>query len=168
MSFLPTADYKIPTNSNYLKLKEGKNIFRIMSSAIVGYEYWNTNNKPIRSREMFEETPTDIQVSKEGTSRISHFWAFVVYNYDEKKLQILELTQKGIMETIKEYVDNPAWGSPTEYDFIISRKGAGFDTEYSVTVNPKSPAPDISEDSVKKINLEALYTGADPFTTSAK
>ena len=164
MTFLPEK-YKIPSTSNYMKLTEGKNQFRVLSSAVVGFEYWNTANKPVRSRDMFEEMPSDIKVSKEGTTRINHFWAFIVWNYEQQRVQILELTQKGIMDTIKEYVENPAWGSPMDYDFIITRKGAGFDTEYSVTVNPKSPAPQVNMEVVGKINLDALFDGSDPFSS---
>ena len=64
MSFLPD-EYKAPI-SNYLKFIEGENTFRILGNAIVGYEYWNTKNKPVRSKEPFEDVPADIQMDKEG------------------------------------------------------------------------------------------------------
>lgn len=160
MTFLP-KDYKAPNTSNYMKLVEGRNQFRVLGSAVVGFEYWNVDKKPVRSKEMWEELPVDIQVDKDGKYKITHFWAFPVWNYDAQRIQILELTQKSIMDVMKEYVENPAWGSPLEYDFIISRKGSGFDTEYSVTVNPKSPAPEAK--GVEKIKLESLFSGNDPF-----
>lgn len=158
-NFLP-KDYKIPTTSNYMKFLEGDNTFRVMSSAIIGYEYFNTENKPVRSREPFDETP---DIKKDGS--VKHFWAFIVWNYEAKRIQILELTQKGIMGTMQEYVKNEKWGAPTEYDFIVNRKGSGLETEYKVTVNPQSDTPEEATATLEKmtINLEALYTGADPF-----
>lgn len=165
MSFFPSEDYKIPSNSNFMKFVDGKNKFRVLSSAIVGYEYWNTENKPIRSRTPFDEMPDDIKVEKDGKTRINHFWAFVVWNYEEKRVQVLEVTQKTVMGAIKAYVDNEAWGDPQGYDFVVTRSGSGFDTEYQIIANPHSP---VSEEiqkvhDAKIIHLEALYEGKDPF-----
>ena len=58
MSFLP-EDYKAPDSSNYLKFKDGENTIRVLSSAIIGYEYWTENNKPVRSREPFQGIPEE-------------------------------------------------------------------------------------------------------------
>lgn len=165
MSFFPSEDYKIPSNSNYMKFVDGKNKFRVLSSAIVGYEYWNTDNKPIRSRTPFDEIPEDIKRDKEGNARINHFWAFVVWNYEEKRVQILELTQKTVMGAIKAYVDNEAWGDPMGYDIVVTRSGSGFDTEYTVIANPHTPTPEEAQRAyaAKIINLDMLYEGKDPF-----
>jgi hypothetical protein len=55
--FLPT-NYEVPvSDGNYMKLKIGENRFRVLSSAIVGYEYWTKDNKPVRSRTLWEEVP---------------------------------------------------------------------------------------------------------------
>ncbi len=160
-TFLPTG-YKIPVTSNYLKLTEGEHTFRVLSSAIVGYVYFNNENKPIRSREAFEEMPADIKAG----GRINPFWAFLIYNYDAKRIQILELTQKSLMMPIEALAKNPKWGSPKTYDLTITRKGTGMqDTEYAVMPNPHSPVdPAVAEQLAKaKIDLELLYVGADPF-----
>ncbi|WP_395019784.1 hypothetical protein [Dongia sp.] len=159
--FLPN-DYKIPTSSNYLKLTEGEHTFRVLSSAITGYEYFNVDNKPVRSKEQFEDVPTDM---KKG-GRINPFWAFVVWNYDEGRIQILELTQKSIMFPIKALTENAKWGNPKNYDITITRKGTGLqDTEYSVMPNPHTElAPEIADAYANKvIVLENLYRGEDPF-----
>ncbi len=159
--FIP-ADYKIPTTSNYLKLTEGEHTFRALSSAIVGFEYFNTDNKPVRSETPFEEMPTDI---KKG-GRINPFWAFVVWNYDEKRLQILEITQKTIMTPLKALIDNPKWGSPKNYDISITRKGTGMqDTEYAVMPNPAEPVAQEIKDAFAKsnIDLNVLFVNGDPF-----
>jgi len=161
-TFFPSADYKIPTSSNYMKVTEGEHTFRILSSAIVGYVYFNNENKPIRSRVPFEETPADIK--KDG--RINHFWSFVIYNYDAKRLQIFEVTQKTIQTPLKALIDNPKWGSPMSYDLTITRKGSGMqDTEYAVMPNPHTEVEPAILEAFEKanINLNALYDGEDPF-----
>ena len=159
-NFLP-EDYKIPTSSKYMKFNEGENTFRVMSSAIVGWEYFNTDNKPVRQREAFDGTPEDI---KNGGA-VKPFWAFVVWNCEEKKIQILEITQKGIMGAIQGFVKNAKWGAPQKYDIVVTRKGSGLDTEYSVMPVPHSEVPEEATKSFEKtpVNLEALYTGDDPF-----
>lgn len=161
--FFPSSDYRIPETSNYMKLTEGEHTFRALSSAIVGYEYFTNDNKPIRSKEPFDETPNDI---KKG-GRVNHFWAFVVWNYEAKRLQILEITQKTIQSAIQALVKNPKWGNPKAYDITITRKGTGqMDTEYSVMPNPHSEiAPEVTEKYKNaKVDLNALFEGLDPFS----
>lgn len=165
-NFLPN-NYKLPDTKGYLKLKDGENTFRVLSSAIIGYEYWNTDNKPVRFKEAPRVIPSDIGLDKDGNpKKVKHFWAFVVWNYDSESIQILEITQSTIQGQIKAIVDNKKWGSPKDYDITITRTGEGFDTEYSVMPNPHSDlSPEVKEFyEVKNINLDALYEGKNPFT----
>lgn len=164
--FFPDEDYEIPESSNYMTLKEGDNTFRVLSNAIVGWEYWNLKDEVIRSKEEFSPTPTDIKPNKDGKpGKVLHFWAFVVYNYDAKKVQILEVKQKGLMKYVQGLIKNPAWGSPKAYDIVVSKTGAGFATEYTFVANPHSALdPEIiASYSAMKINLDALFEGKDPF-----
>jgi len=166
-NFLP-VEYKIPTKSNYMKLKEGENTFRVLSSAIIGYEYWNIENKPVRLKEMPKNTPRDLRSDENGNqSKIKHFWAFVVYNEKENSIQILELTQTGIQNAIKSLVDNVKWGNPKNYDITIVKKGEKLSTEYSVMPSPHSKLDDsiVEEYNSLNINLNALYDGGDPFNS---
>lgn len=162
MNFLPES-YQIPASpSNYMRFTEGINRIRILSSAIVGYEYFNTSNKPVRSKEAFEETPSDIK--KDG--KVKPFWAFAVYNYQTKTIQILELTQKSIMNAVKSLVENPKWGTPMNYDIAITKTGEGLETEYSTQGEPPISEPSVEINLAykqKKINLNALFDGLDPF-----
>lgn len=159
--FFPDSDYKIPVTSNYLKLVEGENTFRVMSSAIIGYEYFTTENKPIRSRDIPEEV---VNIKKGG--KISHFWAFVIWNYKAERIQIMEVTQKTIQNQMKALIDNAKWGNPKKYDITISRKGTTMnDTEYTVLPNPHSDITDQMEQAYgkAKVDLDALFEGVDPF-----
>ena len=51
--FLP-ADYVEPKTSRYMRFEMGRNMFRVLSPAIVGREYWKTSDegsrKPVRVR----------------------------------------------------------------------------------------------------------------------
>lgn len=160
-NFFPDSDYKMPETSNYMKFNEGDNTFRVLSSAVIGFEYFRADNKPVRMKTSPDVIPSDI---KEGGA-IKHFWAFIVYNYEAKRIQILELTQKGIMKTMQSYIKNPKWGNPRDYDFIVTRTGSGMDTEYAITVNPKAPIEQSITDrfTKMKVDLEALFTNDDPF-----
>lgn len=162
--FLP-AGYQAPaTVSGYMKLQEGDNLFRVMSSAITGFEYWTNEDKPVRSKTPFTETP-DIKFVDGKPQRVKHFWAFVVYNYASKNIEILQITQSSIMSAIQNLVADPDWGSPKDYDLKINRTGKGLETEYSVNPKPKKPVEhDIQVAFAdKKINLEKLYSGENPF-----
>lgn len=159
-------NYKMPTTGNYMRLGEGNNKFRILSSAITGWIYFTTENKPIRSATPFDETPG---IKHDG--KINHFWSFVVYNVEADKVQVLEISQKSIQEQMKSYLDDKEWGVPNAgepfgYDFNIVRKGTGkMDTEYKVITSPHKPIASEIVDRYKKmdINLSALYEGKDPF-----
>lgn len=160
--FLP-KNYEVPVSpSNYMKFLEGDNRFRILGSALIGWEYFNKDNKPVRSAEPFESEPSDMK--KEG--KVKAFWAFPVWNYQTKSIQILELTQKGIMNAVKGYVDNEKWGVPFLYDFNVKRTGEGLDTEYQTQAEP--PIGEVSDEiknafMERPINLEVLFTNGDPF-----
>ena len=163
-TFLPEG-YQAPVSaSGYMKLQDGDNQFRVLSSAITGYEYWTNDNKPVRSPYPFENTP-NIKTVDGKISRVKHFWAFVVWNYATKAVEILEITQSSIQNAISNLVADADWGDPMAYDIKISRSGAGLETEYAVS--PK-PAKKIDTEIVaafgdKKITLEKLYKSENPF-----
>jgi hypothetical protein len=161
--FLPD-DYKAPV-SNYTKLEVGENTIRVLSSAIVGYVYWTNDEKSVRMRKEPLATPADIRVKDGKKDRVKHFWAFVVWNVEARKLQILELTQASIQGAIKAYVQNKKWGDPKGYDITISREGSGLDTEYTVMANPHTPVdPEAVEAfAAANINLDVLFDNSDPF-----
>ena len=159
MGFLP-ENYKEPVTSNYMRFDKGDNRFRVLGSATIGWEWWedteNGGRKPFRVR-MDGKVPS-------GTDT-KHFWAFPVWNYQDEKVQILEITQKGIHKSIKALAQNAKWGDPKEYDIVVTRTGDGMETEYNTVPDPKEQIdPKITELYEKmNINVEALYDGGDPF-----
>lgn len=164
--FLP-EDYKEPvTDKPYLNLKDYTQVtFRILGPAITGWEYWNTDNKPVRSRSEFTEMPQDIKTEPGKPPKISFFWIMPVWNYDTEKVQVMEITQKTIRSAILELIDNKKWGDVKGYDLTINKKGKGLETEYSVIPSPHSDLPKEAVEAFKEssINLEAMYEGGNPF-----
>ena len=128
-----------------------------------GWVYWNTAGKPVRLRERPSGRPVDIRTENDGKENVKHFWAFAVWNYADKMVQVLEVTQKQIQNGIKDLVDDEAWGDPKQYDIAVTRNGSGFDTEYLTKGIPPKPLGDgIAEEYAKNpVNLPALYDGGD-------
>ena len=167
--------YKTPEiHSNYMEFEEGQNAFRILSSAIVGYEWWvdaeEGSRKPIRVRTA-DEVPTDVKNATDKQSKAKHFWAFTVFNYKTKSIQILELKQQTIMRAIEAFVNNAKWGDPKKYDIIIEKVKTGakdWDVEYNVIPEPPILLDAGIVELLKHIpvNLAALYKGDDPFAES--
>ena len=152
-----------------MKLKDGDNNIRVLSKAIIGWMYWNVDGKPVRLREEPQHLPADIRMGKDGKSeRVKHFWAFVVFNIDRKSVEILEITQSSIQESMLALINHPKWGSPEKYDITINRTGTSLDTSYNVMPSPASELPEEakSEMSNPTINLDALYDGGNPFAKS--
>lgn len=160
--------YQMPETSNYFMkgLPEGEHPFRVMSSAIAGFEYFSTENKPFRSKKPFEETPN----IKYGEYP-KHFLAFVVWNYNAKKLQIMSITQKTIMQPLIKYANNEKWGNPADYDLILTKEGSGkMDTKYSLMSSPKEPISEEIQSAYEKagIDMNKLFTGENPFSNDGK
>jgi stage V sporulation protein SpoVS len=162
--FLPDT-YEVPQKSgNYMKLRDGENRFRILTSPILGYEWWEQdgdNRKPVRVR-MDEKI-----VMTAESEKAKHFWAMAVYNYNEEAIQILEITQATIQKAIKALAKDKDWGTPLGYDLVVTRSGKELNTEYTVQPKPAKELDKTVADKFKATNirLEALYEGEDPFAS---
>lgn len=174
MSFLPD-NYEPPKDkSNYMKFDEGENKFRVLSHAIVGWEYWIQDGKarkPIRVK-TWDELPPEQQspASQETTDAPKFFWAFVVLNRQTNDIQILEIGQRGIQKQIEKFVKNKAWGDPKKYDIIVNKERTGSDAKnvkYFVLTEPPTELETGVMDVYRamNINLNALYEGKNPFQT---
>lgn len=167
--FLP-KDYKRPEGSagNYTKLIDGANKLRILSAPVFGHLYWTTDNKPVRSKTPFDGIPSDARLD-EGKFKPKFFWALAVYNYAAKAVQVWEITQASIQGPLEDLAMNSDWGDPREYDITVTKTGEKLDTEYGVMPSPAKAVPEEAHKAYREahINLEALFSGADPFNHSA-
>lgn len=157
MSFLPNGYEKPATNSNYYKFEPGDNKVRILGSAITGWKDWDEKT-PIRVHDKPER-------SIDPKKPVKHFWAFPVWSYRDKAVKILEIVQSTIQEAIYNLCRSEVWGDPKNYDLNVCKAGEGLETEYSIMPVPPRPVhPEIARIySETPINLNALFTNADPF-----
>ena len=164
MSFYPQG-YKLPQASNhYMKLNDGENKFRMLSKPIVGWEDWD-QKKPIRFK-MDKKPESSIDPKKP----VKHFWAMIVWNYQEEQIQILQLSQATVRSQIDGLINDKDWGSPFDYDLKIIKSGEKTDTEYKVNPLPHKPVSNQIKQAFydKPCNLEALFINADPFSKEWK
>src|SRR3990167_2890015 len=170
--FLP-EEYEVSGGSgkNYMKFEEGENRLRILASPIVGWEWWvdsagNPRQKGERPKQGDKpvRVPRDGEVPTDAGDTVKEFWALVVWNYKAEKVQVLELTQKGVMRTIHQLSRDKEWGSPLNYDLNVVRVGEGLDTTYEVI---PAPPKAFDKEAAKQyesltVKLEALYENGDP------
>lgn len=158
---------------NYLKFEQGANKFRILSEPIMGWEYWTApvgkeKGKPVRSKERPNVIPLDADLKNGWNPK--YFWAFVVWNLDAKKIQILEITQTTILSPLQQLIQNEDWGDPRNYSITINRKGEGLESEYNVVPSPSKPTPAeiVKQFNDTSIRLELMFEGKDPFDATAQ
>jgi hypothetical protein len=172
--FLPKGYQTPESERRYMEFAEGHNTFRILSPAIVGYEWWTETDeatrRPVRVRTA-GEVPDEVRTATDKQDRPKHFWAFTVYNYGAQAIQVLEIKQQTIMRAIESLVKNPKWGSPMDYDLTVEKVKTGsrdVDVEYHVFPEPKSELDaGIAELAGNvPVRLEALYDGGDPFAVA--
>lgn len=159
--FLPTG-YEVPkSEASYMKLAPGDNKFRALSKPIVGWCDWK-DKKPFRFP--MDKKPAQPFDPKQD---IKHFWAMVVWDYNAKKIAILEIDKKGIQNAMQALALNPDWGSPTNYDITINKSGSGMETKYATTPTPPKPVHEKIAQlyASTPVNLNALFEGKDPFDT---
>lgn len=172
--FDKNSEYKVPkAEGNYLKFEEGDTEFIPLASPILGYEYWNTAGKPVRSAEAFDEMPEDIRIDQKTgePEKIKHFWAFPVYDMTPTamvKVKVLEITQKNVMKGLRNLATNAKWGNPVlKYSITVTRDDSSTPTTYTVMPNPTKITEDITNAweraQANGFDITRLYTGGDPF-----
>jgi len=161
MNFLTEDTQELKTEKKYFKFAEGENRVRILSAPIAGWEDW-IDNKPVRYRA--KEKPSKAHDSEK---KVRAFWSVIIWNYSEKKVQIMHITQASIRKSIEALCIDEDWGSPFHYDLKIIKSGEGIDTEYRVNPGQKKPVDELIKHSFKEtpIALEALFDNADPFSS---
>jgi hypothetical protein len=151
-------------SSQFAKLQDGKNRFRFLSEVVLGWEMWK-GNKPYRQEgSECKFKPDDADLNKNGKPALNYFWAMVVWNYNDKKIQVLELTQKTIMSPLYDLEQNPDWGDLRNYDIEINKKKEGDKTTYNVLgIPPKALSEEITKLYAESdVNLKKLFEGKYP------
>lgn len=166
-------DFEVKSSAGkYMKLKIGDNRFRILGEAITGNEYWVTTpdgkKSPVRKRKGDPITVGELEES--GSDTLKQFVMFPVFNYQDNKVQILEITQKSVMKQLAGYEKDADWGDLKKYDVVVTRTGTDFNnTEYTVIAKPKKDITvEIGEEWINLLksgfNLDEIYSNGDPFS----
>ena len=164
MSTIPKGTEIPKGSSQFAKLQDGKNRYRILSEIVVGWELWKNKEPKRHEGQVCKFKPEDADLNQSGKPNINYFWAMVVWNYDTKALQVLEITQKTIMSPLYDLEQNPDWGDLRNYDVEINKKKEGDKTSYNVLgIPPKPVAPEIVDAYSKTdIDLKKLFDGKYP------
>ena len=155
-------DYSLPKSSwnwAYTKLKNGDTKLRILTKPTIWWEYFDENNKPHRQIEPFKETPNIQEWRKQ-----KQFRATCVWNYDENRLEIWEITQAKIKEALFNLNADPDFWDLKWYDIKINKTGEKLDTVYQVKPLSKAefkPSDMGDYKNVKEITLRAMSINVD-------
>lgn len=148
-------------NDKYMNFPKGESRFRILSDNIVGWEDWK-DNKPVRYRITdHPKAPKPV----DSTKPVKPFMSMIVWNYNDEKIQILQIKQMSVIKELQSFIIDPDWGQPYFYDLKVTKSGDGMQTKYSVKpVAHKDTAKEIIQAFKETpIWLEALFEGNDPF-----
>jgi hypothetical protein len=128
---------------NLTKLQEDKEYkVRFIGEGITGFEAWTNQNKPVRFEVLPDELPADIRVDEAtGNQTAKFFMTGIVWDYESEMFRVFSITQKTVLEQLHKYMKDEDYGDPNGYDIVISKKGSGKDTKYSLLAKPPKPAP---------------------------
>lgn len=164
--FIIPAEYREPSASdNYVTYKQGDNRFRILSNMVMGWEEWKTVDGSRKvTRYHHNQKPKPVK-DQDDDEKPKLFWAFVVWNYEEAKVQILNIKQSSIRKALQKISQDAEWGNAMKYDLKITKSGESKKSVYAVTPCPQSPLNKVIAAAKKStaVNLEALFTNGDPF-----
>lgn len=151
-----------------MKLEQGKNKFRVLSKPITGWldrDQTGDKKKPVRTTKK-----EDALNPGDEFNQPKHFWAMKVWNYKSEAVELLEITQWSVQNSIMNYINTPEYGSPLGYDLEITKAWEKKMTTYSVVaMPPKELSKDIVVLSDKlPVNLEALFDNKNPFEVEAE
>lgn len=168
---------------NPSKIADGGTIrFALLSAEpLEFYECWGQapdgSNKPFR----FDYEPTDEDIKAElgdyvarekiGGSGIDIKFAIAVpvYSYEAGAIQVLSITQKGIIRELDAISQNEDYANLLEWDFTLGKKGVGINTEYKLLPGPRKKGSQgeideaWSDAKASGFDISRLINGGNPF-----
>ena len=170
------------------KLQDGGSIrFALLSDEpLEFYESWGTDaagkSKPFR----FDYEPTYEDVLAEtgeftpregrggpGTSDVKFCIAAPIFSYEAGSVQVLSVSQKSILRELDALSQDDDYANLCEWDFTLSKKGSGLNTEYKLRPAPRKKGSDAiisaawEEAKSGGFDLSRLLTGGNPFKEDA-
>ena len=133
-----------------------------------GEEVDGSGVKPFRFLE--DPSPSDIDAemgdnyqrrpNRDGTGHepVKAAMAFFVYNYETSSVQVLQISQKGIIRELDQLTQMEDYADLENWDFVLGKEGSGITTEYSLRIVPLKKS---SKAELKKAWDDAVDSGAD-------
>ena len=166
------------------KLQDGGSIrFALLSDEpLEFFESWGTDAagkaKPFR----FDYEPTYEDVLAEmgdytpregrggpGTADVKFCIALPIFSYEAGAVQVLSVPQKSILRELDALSQEEDYANLIEWDFTLSKKGSGLNTEYKLRPAPRKKGSDATisaaweEAKAGGFDLSRLLTGGNPF-----
>lgn len=159
MTRLPEGYERPVSGQKYARLEKWDNRFRVLSNPIIGWVYFNHDGKPVRTKDPSTIDLSDVGEGKYWKQDPAHFWTFIVWDYRNECINILEITKKTVLASFEKTLLDPDFVDPKEYDIVINKDGEGTDTKYTFRAGRHSPIPtEIAEEyATRTIDLEALF-----------
>ncbi|UOL49086.1 DNA binding protein [Leptolyngbya phage Lbo240-yong1] len=143
----------------------------LLGQAVVGYEYWTTEGKPVRLTEKPHGKPADMREKSEAgfAERVKQFVCFPAFEYgadggDDGRVGILQVNQTSIISEMYDILTTGDF-DPLNIFFKIERK-SGKRVSYSVNAisfNQKftKPSADIYQQGTDLKVAEVLFQNQD-------
>ena len=128
--------------AEYLKLKSSPSgemvSFVILSTPVLGWEYWDTSGKVHRSLTEWQSTPSDCATNEEGKVRHPYpVIAFNVLDLEDMKCKVASFGQVTILRALK--AQGAAWGAALldrTMCINITGKSTGRKVDYTLVAGP--------------------------------
>ena len=123
--------------SDFMRLKEGENVVRVMSNPIRTYVHWITAQDG-SSKKILSPTGNQPLVKRleEAGFRIQPSYLIKVLDRSDNEFRVLEVGSQ-IFKGLQTLINNPKWGKATAYDISVNKGPKGTQPLYTVTPNPK-------------------------------
>lgn len=161
--FLP-EDYSEPSNSEYTKLDSGTTQIRFLWNPIQWWNLWEDYTKDDWS-EWRRVTRWRKEQDKPIPTWSKTVWTCLVWNYNDSRMQVWDITQKSIRDQIVWLYRKKARWDLKEYDIEVTKEWEKMQTSYTVTPCPKSSLPDIVKNALMStpVNFDVYFDGDSPF-----
>lgn len=123
--------------TDFMRLKEGENVVRIMGNPTQSYIHWVTLPDGAQ-RKIVSPTSNQALVRKleDAGFRKQPNWIIKILDRSDNEFKLLEIGNQ-IYKGIQMLFNNQKWGKVTGYDISINRGPKGQQPLYTVTPNPK-------------------------------
>jgi hypothetical protein len=151
--------------SSFMRLEEGDNMVRCVSSPYQGYSHWTVDASGQKRKVgcSLKDCPVCARGNPEEAAKPR--WMLAVLNRKTNKPAILEIGPQ-IFKGIKALSQSKRWGNPREYDLNIIKAPKGTNPLYTIMPEPKDLLSDADKtmlkDWMKDIDLQSLVAAPTP------